>query len=196
MRRIIRSATGVATLLAALPVLVPAPVAAQSADTTFFRPAQWGVEFAAGSFNALGLLRFATPTRAWFGSVQGRVQSVELPNGNDVDEAQLSLQLGSRWFKSLGDDLLQHVTVGALISGSSSSRTGGAAVSSTRGTGLGVFGDIGGQWMVTRNLSLGAAYGLTATWGRTTGEEGASERSATQTFVSLGPVSIRGTLYF
>ncbi len=108
----------------------------------------------------------------------------------------IALQIGSRWYRPLLQNMVQHVTVGALVIDSRVERQRTANSEVERGNGVGVFSDVGAQWMVTRNLSLGASYGFSATYGKSTYTAGSDERAVTNTNIVLGPATIRAALYF
>jgi hypothetical protein len=203
MSRFTCSFLALGTLLVGSLALDSAPLHAQATDTTPFRGGQWGVEFTAGGFNSLGLLRFATPTRAWFGELQGRLETSnseldgsDQPQTDERDAMTLNLQLGNRWYRPLGPEVLQYFTAGAIVGTTRDERRLGNNELTDRSTRFGAFADVGAQWMITRNLSLGASYALTATVARTTGEQGTVQRTQNTTLIGLGPVSIRGVLYF
>jgi hypothetical protein len=50
--------------------------------------------------------------------------------------------------------------------------------------------------MVTKNLSLGARYGLGARIARSSVEDANTEFTITNTLLTIGPVGIRAALYF
>ncbi len=202
------TATAIAsTAVFAVLVLTANPLHAQTADSTFFRAGQWGAEFTLGGFNSVGVLRFSTPKRAWIGEVRATYQSFD----NENNTAPLSglreirsvdLQIGSRWYRTLDDKIAQHITVGALAGSARQERDRPTSIGTPTSTetssniSAGLFADLGAQWMVTSNLSLGATYGVTARVARSSTDAQFSETKSTNTTLTLGPVGIRAALYF
>lgn len=192
---------------------VAAPtLSGQTADSIAFRPGQWGAEFSlGGSFAGLGVQRFSTPTRAWLASVRGRFRDVSgdmdslssslfdfsLPQG---DMQQVQLTLGHRWYRPVTQNVLQHVTVGALAGSFRETRFRRASPDVTsRSFGGGVYAEVGAMWMVTRRLSLGAASTAQATLSRYTLKIPApagAERRSTSTRLAFGDVRLQGALFF
>ena len=199
-------------VLIPLYLAVPVVMTAQEQDSTAFRAGQWGVEFSlGGSFVGLGAQRFSTPKRAWMASVRGRFRDVtgdtdslssslfdfSLPQAN-LEQVQLTL--GHRWYRSLTDNVLQHVTVGALASTFRETRFRRASPDITsRSIGGGVYAELGAMWMVTQRLSLGAAWTAQATLARSTLENLApagTKRRSTSTHIAFGDVRMQGALFF
>lgn len=172
MHRSLRRSLAVLAVLA-LPA-APAVAGAQ-AGTTPFRAGQWGAEFSAtNSINLLGLdetddlqfafpsvgfLKFRSPTAAWLVDVSASFQSLSAEvDGEEVGDSDgfgLGLRLGSRSYRSLSARTLGFTSFGGQASFGSIDDDGDET--STRG--LGVFGELGGAYMVTSNLSLGASFG-------------------------------------
>ncbi len=176
-------------------------LASQSADSTTFRAGQWGSEFSLGGYNSLGVLRFSSPTRAWIGSLNGQFRSVDDDSnpplaGGVTSSSAMNVQLGRRFYRPALPSVMQHLTLGALA-GITRSEVELPSGSTTDNGGVGgLFADLGALWMVTRSLSLGAAWTLSATVTRTENSTSQFEQKRSVTNVSLGQVSIRGALYF
>jgi len=207
-----RIGRGIAVLAVALCPLAVTAQPAASADSSQFRAGQWGAEFGLGNFASAGVLRFRSPTRAWFGSVSGLVQR---SSSNDRlrprDQSQFDLSLGHRWYRPATPRIWQFATVGALLGYSTTEITIASSVAgqpmtvvnrlTTERVAGGAFADLGAQWLVTPHLALGASWQAQATVGRQT-EDGAvpintfTDATGTTLGLSLGRVAIRGTLYF
>lgn len=198
------------SLIAAAITLSSAPLHAQVPDSTPFRAGQWGAEFTV-SGNALGILRFASPTTAWIGQVQVSLESTDTDNDSPppepgfpfspavqtFDAREIEARFGKRWYRPLVADVLQHFTFGALASTDRQEQQVDENPSRVQATNsVGLFADFGAQWMVTKNLSLGAQFGLSAGVARSNVEEGSNELTVTNTAFALGPVGIRAALYF
>jgi hypothetical protein len=188
-------------LLAAAVMLGSAPLHAQATDSTSFRAGQWGAEFTVNG-NALGILRFSSPTSAWIGQLRGSWESTDAGNDprpfvQDLNVRAIEVQFGKRWYRPLVGDVLQHVTLGALASNARQERRLNDNTGEVQGTNaVGLFVDVGAQWMVTKNLSLGAQYGLGARVSRAKIDEASPEITITNTLLTLGPVGIRAALFF
>ncbi len=141
---------------------------AQAADSTGFRAGQWGAEFSLGSgalnSTGAGVLRFTSARRALVLDVQGQLSRDTGDGDSRQTQSGLRVRLGTRWYRSLSRNVLQSLTVGVLAShdrrewrNSSLIQVPAANTRSTF-TGGGAFAELGGSWMVTPQLSLGAAW--------------------------------------
>ncbi len=203
LQRLFFSAIIVTACVATLPVAL----AAQSADTTGFRAGQWGAEVGLDAgFSNLGVLRFSAPGRAWLGVLGARDERIsienEMPDGSSEvarswETSELVLRLGHRWYRSIASSVQQHVTVGGLIGGRRRDTEGPFSTGPERSFGVGVVADIGAIWMVTRRLSLGAAWNADAIRYRATGGASpAQEYTRSGVELSFGRVDLRAALYF
>ncbi len=197
----------IGAIMGACVVASPASLAAQSADTTGFVARQWGAEIGINAgFTSLGVLRFSAPNRAWLGVVganfeRNRINEdlSDVPSGVEIrrywDSADLEVRLGHRWYRSVASSVQQHVTVGGVIAGARRDNGGLFSSESDRAIGGGVFADVGALWMVTRRLSLGAAWNAEALGFRATVGEAPQFRRVT-TSIEFGRIDLRGALYF
>lgn len=192
----------------------PHTLHAQQLDSTAFRRGQWGTEFAiGGSYQSFGVLRFATPTRAWIGALSAtiydsRAAEDDTPDpGNPASGATSSglrrgeLRVGHRWYRTLTDQLAQHVTVGAVASGDRRTTERAALPDRVESeAAAGIFADLGALWFVTRRLSLGAAWTTQATFTRWEARGGSlfdDGRSSTSSArLNFGQIRVHGALYF
>lgn len=138
-----------------------------TADSTGSRAGQWGAEFSLGSnlgsSAGAGVLRFHTERRALVldGAVQVSRQSVNTP----LTETQSfgRLRLGTRWYRPVARQVLQSLTLGVHLSRDQREQNQvyafppEATQTRSTSTGGGVFVELGGSWMVTSHLRLGAA---------------------------------------
>ncbi len=141
---------------------------APAADSTGFRAGQWGAEFSLGSnlgsSTGVGVLRFHTGRRALVLDVAGQVsrQSGNAPLTQTQSFARL--RLGTRWYRPVAGKVLQSLTLGVLMSRDQRAQknlnliSGASAQTRSTLTGGGPFAELGGSWMVTSQLSLGAAW--------------------------------------
>ncbi len=186
--------------LAAAVLLAPMRAKAQASDSTLFRAGQWGAEFSPVDFSSLGVLRFSTPTRAWIAQLRGTLELVDrdenTPQTGLRSNHLLQLQLGHRWYKPVAPAVVQHFTLGALARTSRSEFRFRNDPIVRSGNAFGFVADIGAQWMVTSNLSLGASYGIAALVSRNTDNSFSGDSRSTISSAFLGPVSIRAALFF
>ena len=168
-------------LLAGL--LHAAPVAAQSADSVPalpFRRGQWGAEIdVVSNFSNIGFLRFRSERSAWllglsFGGGRSRseldVPDDTLDQTREYDNVSASISAGLRRYRPIAAKAAAYTTVGASVGGHNASveYDNGETYGDSQSWHAGVFGQLGGSWFVTRNMSLGASYrtGLSYRWSR------------------------------
>jgi hypothetical protein len=209
----IRRSLGITAIALAICPLALSAQSPATADSAPFRAGQWGAEFGLGNFASAGVLRFRSPTTAWFGSVTGQVERNSATSDllRPREQTLVDLSLGHRWYRPATPNIWQYATVGALVGYSTTEVTTRFVVvgqpvnvlsqaTSERLAG-GAFLELGAQWLVTSHLALGAGWQAQATVGRQTesdlrpGTE-AVEQATTAVGLSLGRVAIRGTLYF
>ncbi|MBL0937651.1 MAG: hypothetical protein IBJ03_02090 [Gemmatimonadaceae bacterium] len=204
-----------AVLGSALPILAHAQSqTANTPDSTNFRAGQWGAEFALGSSldspAGVGVLRFSKPRRAYVLDVSGQVSRQSGDGPGKQSQSTARLRLGTRWYRPLSSRVLQSLTLGALVSSDQrdqqstfSALQGPLVKSRTMSTGGGVFAELGGTWMVTSQLSLGAAWQgnvLYSRFSRRTVNGDSSifgvDGRVTQWSAALGGLGLRAGLYF
>ncbi len=173
---------------------------AQQADSPF-RPRQWGAEFQIGTFSSIGLIRFRSPVRALVVNASGSVRKSHSESGTntgDYNSESLSLRLGLRRYRPVRAEVAAYATVG-LTGGYShqrSTNSSGGSSSSHSATG-GLFGALGGQWLVTPHLSLGAEWDGSIVYGYSEGTSSAGGGGSGYTIsLGLGGVSLVGAFYF
>ena len=170
-----------------------------------------------GNYTGLGVQRFSTPSRAWIASLQGRVEDVRSrPTSQNTDtlaDFEFSgktrsgdARLGHRWYRAVAPRVQQHITTGAFVT---TSRTEFLQddifpQQRQRAAGGGLFAELGALWMVTRRLSLGAAWTVNASRTRSTtavariidGQPASVDEETTRTGIQFGSVRMQGALYF
>lgn len=191
---------------------------AQQADSLPFRTGQWGVEFTAADFAGVGALRFLSARNALLFNVQGRITRQSGSNNdnaslhlvNDSDEVQA--RFGWRRYAPLAPRIVRHVGLGVqAFRGSSEQQIGSLSTSvldipliHSITEGFGAYAEVGAQWMITRNLSLGASWSASASATRqyqetvTLGQQTPrrTERTTTGFTGLLGPLAVRAAIYF
>lgn len=165
---------GLIALGSCLP-LSTARAQAPASDSIGFRAGQWGAEFSLGngSLNTTGagVLRFQSARRALVLDMSANVYSQSAGEGSSEDQSAIRVGLGTRWYRPVTRNVLQSLTLGVLVSRDSRElkRSDPLAVdtryTSTQG---GAFAELGGSWLVTPQLSLGAAWQGNVRYGRGT----------------------------
>lgn len=199
-----------------LALSVPSQLHAQgfAADSSPFRAGQWGVEFALGNYASVGLLKFRTPTQAllfdvrasWSRTDVERPASSAQPSLPAANSVRLVTRTGLRRYRPVSATVQSFVTLGLLgeyrrDEGFSSAQvilpdsTYRVSIPFTNRTiAAGLFAELGAAWMVTPNLSLGAAWNAGASYGRVRTDS--PELTRTSWTLSLGEVGVRGNFYF
>lgn len=179
-------------------LLTPA-LAAQSPDSTPFHKSQWGVDFRVGNgFAGVGALHFRSPTRATLIDLSGGYSHGSTTNpaihGNAVDA---SFSIGTRGYHLVDRHVYRWTTLGLSFLYNRQSSTQGAVTQTTEGIGAGVFANLGGTWLVTPHLGLGAQWQVDLTYihGSATSPISGSARSDTVT-LELARVALTGQFYF
>ena len=198
-------------------ILAPAAAqaqAAQPAATLPFRAGQWGVEFTPAShFPGVGVLKFRGNGRsAWFGDFHvdlaasedryepAEGDTVRGPYERDEMRSNASIRAGLRRYRPITERSVGYTTFGLIAGGSVRTAEYGAEeewyVDYTSWEG-GAFAELGGAWMVTRNLSVGAAFQGTFTYGRATMWHGGSGRSTERRLaLDVGQTRALVTVFF
>ncbi len=158
------------TLFAAL-VLLPVSALAQDStarhDATPFHKGQWAAQFQAGTaFGSLGFIKFRSPTRALVLDLRiiGSHSEAMLTDSSGTRFSGLhstaSSQVRFGWRRYSGDGpaakLVSHYSFGALTGFEHDVGAGPSGSSRTNRWTIGAFGDVGGTYLVTSRLGIGA----------------------------------------
>ena len=141
-------------------LLAPA-LAAQVPDSALFHKGQWGVDFRVGSgFAGVGALHFTSPTHATLLDLSGGYSHVSNTTSPAfrASIANASLSLGSRAYHLIDPHVYRWTTIGLSFLYNRQSVTQGTATQTIKGYGAGVFVNLGGTWLVTPHLGLGAQW--------------------------------------
>lgn len=203
---------GLVALVGLLPT-VSARAQAPITDATGFRAGQWGAEFSLGtsavSPTGAGVLHFHSARRALVLDVSGQVsrQSGDIPWTQTQSAARL--RLGTRWYRPVSRSVLQSLTLGVLVSREQrelqtvSLPQGPSAQTRSTSTGGGGFAEVGGSWLVTPQLSLGAAWQGNVLYARGTQRTVLADPAlrspdvrTTLWSASLGTLVLRAGVYF
>lgn len=178
-------------------------------DSTPFRHGQWATQFGAGSsLVSLGALAFTTSHRAWLIDIRingGHSHSeYTIPGDSLVAEEftsdfSIGPRLGLRFYHVRKREIAGFESVG--VSGGyvhSCRRSTFLAYSAcSNGWSAGVFGELGGAYLLTPHLSIGATASLAFTYQRTSGMDSRSGRSTFWSYSGgLQGLSLLTTLYF
>jgi hypothetical protein len=187
--------------LASACVLVAQPLSAQpTTDTASFRRGQWAVEFIPNrDFAEAGVLRFSTPSRAWVLDGSASFIDQAITNSSAPDESSrsgsVSARLGPRWYHSEYDRVVRFVGLGLTGSYAAGSQSGPNTFSQDLWS-VGVYGELGLQYLFTRHLGLGVRGELVASRDsdHSTGNNGAARLTTDR--VAVAPLQIIGAFYF
>jgi hypothetical protein len=182
-------------------LLAPA-LAGQVPDSALFHKGQWGVDFRVGSgFAGVGALHFTSPTHAMLldlsgGYSHGSTTASPASHGNSVDA---SLSLGTRAYHQLDPHVYRWTTLGLSFIYERHSATQGTVTQTIKGYGAGVFVNLGGTWLVTPHLGLGAQWQVDLTYSHSSASAPFPNPSPGTTdivTVQLARVALTGQFYF
>ena len=181
----------VVTAAAALALTSPSVTRAQ----TPFHTGQWGADFTIGGFNGIGAVHFKAPDRAMTLNLFGGLNHTE-GGGVNSTLSNATLQLGWRRYRPLSARIIGTRTFGVLGNWQHAAQrpTGGTLTVDNTQYGAGLFGNIGAQWMVTNDLSLGAQWGVTLQY--THVHDALANTSGHGIGFAFGGVGLIGALYF
>jgi hypothetical protein len=178
-------------------------------DSTPFRPGQWATQFGAGSnLVSLGALAFTTSHRAWLIDVrvygshshgEFRTTGDSLVNVEVTSDFSIGPRLGLRFYHVRNRQIAGFESVG--LSGgyvhSCRQSTFLAFSGCSNGWSAGMFGELGGAYLLTPHLSIGATASLAFTYQRTTTRDSRSGRSSFWSYSGgFQGLSVLTTLYF
>jgi hypothetical protein len=178
-------------------------------DSSPFRPGQWATQFGAGSnLVSLGFLAFTTSHRAWLIDVrvngghshsEFRTTGDSLANEEVTSDFSIGPRLGLRFYGVRNAEIAGFESVGLSGGYVHSCRWSSflAFSACSNGWSAGVFGELGGAYLLTPHLSIGATASLTFTYQRTTGRDSRSGRSSFWSYSGgFQGLSLLTTLYF
>lgn len=178
-------------------------LAGQETWSTPFHGGQWAAEFSIGNgFNSVGFARFRSPTSAWIVDFGGSYQFTrDSAQGVliRVRSTAVNTRLGLRSYHPMGSQIHRTITAGLTAAYNRISQEQLGTTLAQRSLGLGVFGNLGGIWMVTTHLSLGASWGGTLTYTHlkaTTTPGNFNDRTARTWRLALANVGLQGAFYF
>lgn len=189
--------------LCLLPALMSAQDSTAHSSTTPFRAGQWAAQFEAGSFfGSLGFIRFKSPTRALVLDVRlsgsHREDFVSDSGGTQTFtglSSQVFAQLRFGWRYYHGDGkatkILSHYSVGFLAGYDHSVTVVPFLSARTNGWSAGVFGDLGGTYLVTPKLGVGALATASMSYGQEYRKPAQGQRTRDWT---LGGSALSGSL--
>jgi hypothetical protein len=159
-------AAGAALLVSAAPL---AAQSAQPATGLVFRPGQWGAEFGVtNNFPSVGFMRFRSDRSAWLVNVNVNYVTYEdtfqppfggTEESNDNSQHDVTIAAGLRQYRPVLERAAAFTTFGALAGSFGEKQTSETApTEELSGWQAGAFGELGGTWLLTRNMGLGASF--------------------------------------
>ena len=186
--------------LSSLPVLLLSPaLAAQVPDAAPFHKGQWGVDFRVGSgFAGAGALHFTSPTRAMLidlsgGYSHGSITIAPAAHGSDLNA---SLSLGTRGYHAMDPHVYRWTTLGVSFIYDRQSATQSGVTQTNQGLGAGVFANLGGTWLVTPHLGLGAQWQVELSYIHNKTTSPVSPGTVDIVSLQLARVALTGQFYF
>ena len=149
-------------------VLFPLSLCAQDSTTraavTPFRRGQWAAQFQVGSSTSLGFVKFRSPTRALVldlrfigGHAETNVSDSSGTRFAGVNsDAMTQVRFGWRRYRAGTTKLVSHYSFGLLTGFDHSASSSSGFSNQTNAWTAGFFGDVGGTYLVTSQLGLGA----------------------------------------
>ncbi|MGH8623315.1 MAG: hypothetical protein ACRET3_14370 [Burkholderiales bacterium] len=200
------------SLLAAVlfaPLLLYAQDSTSRSEATPFRRGQWAAQFQAGiSFGSLGFIKFRSPTRALVLDLRvngGHSETLrsDSSGANQFSSlssaANLQARFGWRHFAGNGNEakVVAHYTLGALAGFNHSVSAGFGESSEANGWTAGVFGDIGGTYLLTPKFGIGALASATLSYENAVAKSSSGTKSR-RWFLggSAGIASLVATVFF
>ncbi len=174
-------------------IVLAAPSVARA--QTPFHARQWGADFTVGGFDGIGAIHFKSPDVATTLNLFGAINHNE-SSATRSTTSQGTLQLGRRRYRPLGSRVYGTHTLGIMGSWQHlvARPTGAPLTTDNTQYGIGVFGNLGAQWMVTNDLSLGAQWGVTFQY--THFHDGIANVNGHGLQFNVGGVGLIGALYF
>ena len=163
------------SLVVLLPIAIAVPLSLVAQDSTKFRRGQWAAQFQVGSSSAsLGFLKFRSPTRALVLDVRltgaHSEQSVTDSGGTRfaglASDAFTQIRFGWRRYRAGATKLVSHHTIGLLAGLNHDVSRSTVSLRESNAWTAGVFADIGGTYLVTPQLGLGALATASLTYSR------------------------------
>jgi hypothetical protein len=150
--------------VAFLPFSLCAQDSSSRGAVTPFRRGQWAAQFQVGSSTSLGFVKFRSPTRALVVDLRlsGGHGETNVSDSSGTrfagvhSDAITQLRFGSRRYRAGTTKLVSHYTFGLLAGFDHSVTTSSGQKSQSNGWTAGLFGDVGGTYLVTSQLGLGA----------------------------------------
>lgn len=176
-------------------------------DTLPFHRGQWAAQFGAGtSFASLGFLKFTTASHAWLIDLRlnGGHSHTTTSTGDTItienftSNAVASARVGRRFYQARGKAVASFQTLGAL-GGYGHQCNGGqplAAGSCENGWNAGVFGELGGVYLLSPRFSIGGSAAASFSYERFHAEASGFKTTHWDYSGSLQGLTFMATIYF
>ena len=157
-----------------------------------FRSGQWAAELSLENLGGgLGALRFTSPNTAW--RLSGWLSSsVRIQDGDNVNAVNVRLMAGRRWYGATRGRIRTFSGFG--LSAAEERQWQGDSWTFNQ-LDLGIYGEVGGQIFIARDLSIGAQWPVTLNYSRIR-EPYYPDNPYTDLRVRAGYVQLIGALYF
>lgn len=191
-------------LLVCASIFLARPLSAQTTGDTArvtFHPAEWGVEFIPGrDATTIGIIRFATPTRAWVLDGSASLDWITLPGGGAFGKDAsghamgVSALFGPRWYRAEGAQVVGFGGWG--ISGSLNRSQAPGSSDRYEAWSAGAYGELGMQYLFTPHFSLGCRGTLMASRIDSRSITAAGNTTELGYHLGLGALQVTGTIFF
>ena len=194
--------------------LFPLPLVAQDStartESTPFRRGQWAAQFQAGTaFGSLGFIKFRSPTRALVLDLRvngGHGETLRSDSGGPMQFTSLgstaNIQARFGWRRYGGDGngakVVSHYSLGVVAGFHHSVTAGLGERFDQNGWSAGVFGDVGGTYLLTSKFGIGALAGASLLYENDMAKSSSSGVKARSWFLSGSALSaaLVATVFF
>ena len=194
------------TVVLLFPLSLCAQDSSSSAPMTPFRRGQWAAQFQVGSSTSLGFVKFRSPTRALVldlrligGHAETNVSDSSGTRHAGVNsDAMTQIRFGWRRYRAGTTKLVSHYSFGLLAGFDHSASSSSGFSNQANAWTAGFFGDVGGTYLVTSQLGLGAmATASLSYWNSVATSEPGNHRSRSwQIAGSAIAATLVATLFF
>lgn len=149
----------------ASPMLAALVLTQDTTNVTPFRRGQWAAQFQAGtSFGSLGFIKFRSPTRALVLDVRlggSHTEALDTDSSGTrfsflSSSAFTQLRFGWRRYSGGATNTVAHLSFGLLAGFDHDVSASSGGENSSNAWTAGVFGDVGGTYLVTSKFGIGA----------------------------------------
>jgi len=168
-------------------------------DSLPFRRGQWAVQFVGSLGASVGLLKFRSPSSAWVVDVGVSGQHEEDIADTSVavhSQAFVSVLLGQRKYRSLATKVAAYRSLGLLMSYTHNLSSSPFSRSTSNGWQLGPFANVGGTYLVTSHLGIGATGQVRIAYGRSTFRSSITPKTRSWSLSGTTSIGLQGAIFF